>query len=224
MPNWCSNAIAFYSKDKTVIEEMQKKFVEIYNGDGTEDADSGFMGDFLEAYFPQLKPIDCEVRGWVNGRPDEVCQIDDWFYFKIWVETAWGPKMRLWYDIATKCYKGVKIAYISEECGFGLFHKWDEDNLFFPDTHYIDACYPTKDGETECVEDRYSYGSAEDIMQYFDERLPFEYKHTDNLQELETELQEQLDKYEKEHDCGDDLYCQIGEFIDVHPAEYSLKS
>ena len=223
MPNWCSTAIKFYSKDKDRVDEMYKKFLGIIKGEPTQENDfkNGWMGDFANTFFPELGAEKIECRGWVDGM-DEPYDYDEYRVFTMWTETAWGPKIAIWNEIVEKFYPEVKIAYIAEECWCGVFCKWDDDGMFYPDEYYVDICYPDKNGEIQTLDDHYQFGSVQEIQKWLDENMGLLYEHTDKLSDLETEVQSVLDAYSEEHDTEEALYCQIEEFESVAPSEFTF--
>ena len=94
--------------------------------------------------------------------------------------------------------------------------------MFFPDTYYVDGCLPTKDGKCEYIEDRYMFGSVQDIQDYLDKTLPLEYEHKETVEELMDEVQKRLDEYSENHECKEDLYVHFSEFVEVDPADFDL--
>ena len=225
MPNWCSTVIKFYSENREQLEAMHKMFNEIRNGKPTvkNDFNNGFMGDYANTYLPELGHEKVECRGWVDGI-DEIEHNDKYDVFTVWTETAWGAKMGMWAEIVKRFYPDVHIAYIAEECGCDYFCVWDktECQMFFPDTYYVDGCLPTKDGKCEYIEDRYMFGSVQDIQDYLDKTLPLEYEHKETVEELMDEVQKRLDEYSENHECKEDLYVHFSEFVEVDPADFDL--
>lgn len=221
MPNWCSSAIKFYSENENEVKEMLKRFVEIFNGEPAVENGfgHGWMGDYAHAFFPEVELEKIRCRGSVELE-DAICKNGKYFYFTMFTETAWSPLMGLWHGIVEKFYKDVKIAYVSEETGMGVFSKWDESGVFFLEELYFDICFPTKDGETCQIDDHYMFGSLDDIYKWLDENFSFKYEKKGSIEELEEELNEILHNKEE---CKDDyFYCQIGRYYDVHPAEYEM--
>lgn len=225
MPNWCSTVIKFYSENKGQLEAMHTKFKEIRDGKPTTENGfkNGWMGDYANTFFPELGHKNVACRGWVD-EIDEIERIDKYHLFTVWTETAWIAKMGMWHEIVKRFYPEVKIAYISEECGYDYFCVWDETEgqLFFPDSHYVDGCLPTKEGKCEFIEDRYMFSSVQGITDYLDKTLPFGYEHKDNAGALMEEVQNRLDEYRKNHECDEDLYVHFSEFVEMDPAEYEL--
>ncbi len=226
MPNWCSTVIKFYSDKKEPVEAMLKRFREIIEEKPTveNDFEPGWMGKFADAFFPEIGHDKINCRGWVDGIDDEISECCNLWYFTVWTETAWGAKIGIWNEIVKKFYPDVCIAYIAEECGCGYFCVWDQTKgqLFFPDAFYVDGCIPLKDGKCEHIEDRYQFGTQEDIFKYLDERLPFEYDHKEDLDDLTEELQSKLDECSEKVEYAEFLYIQITEFVEVNPAEFEF--
>lgn len=229
MPNWCQTVIKFYSENREQLEEMHKKFIEIKDGRPTAENDfkNGWMGDYANTFFPELGHDKIECR----GRVDEIDEIEEdgeddreYHVFTIWTETAWTAKMGMWHGIVKQFYPEVHIAYVSEERGCDYFCVWDKTKwrLFFPDTHFVDGCLPTKEGKCEFIEDGYMFDSAKDIMNYLDKTLPFEYEHKDSLYELMEEVQKRLDEYSSSHECGEHLYIYLSKFEEINPADFPL--
>ena len=225
MANWCSSTIKFYSKDESEIRKMFDKFSEIYNSEPQvkNSFGHGFMGDYARAFFPEMELEKIRCRGSID-MGDEVSNIGEYYCFSIFAVTANSPLIGLWYNIVKKFYKKVRIAYIAEECSNGIFRKWDETEelLFFPDTFYIDGCLPTKDGKCEYIDDRYQFGTVDEILKYLDERLPFKYDHKENLDDLTEEVQTKLDSCSDGAEYEEELYVQIAEFSEVSPADYNM--
>lgn len=228
MPNWCWTDIKFYSKDEELLRRMYKDFKAIEEGKPTQENDfgNGWMGDFANHYFPEYGAEKVECRGRVDGI-DEICERCGISYFTVWTETAWGPKMAIWYEIVKRFYSGVEIAYSAEEAGCGLFLSWDKtnDTIFFPETYWVDGCLPKKGGQKgECVsiDDRYQFGSEKDIIDYLDDTLPFDFDHSGSLDDVCERIEGLLEKYEEEHESDENLYFQVEQFIEEDPSTYQL--
>ena len=80
---------------------------------------------------------------------------------------------------------------------------------------------PRKDGDADCIEEKYSFDSIESIISYLESILPFEFEHKNDLGELQREIQEKLnDKYNDED--NQEFYIEIEEFDEVSPSEFRL--
>lgn len=222
MANQCSTVIKFYSENREQLMAMHRKFVEIKDNEQTIKNNLN-MENFADTFFSELGHDKIECNGWVDGI-DEIEHIDKYHVFTVLTETAWSAKMGMWYEIVKRFYPEVKIAYVSEECGCDYFCVWDKTDgkLFFPDSHYVDGCLPTKDGKCEYIEDKYMFGSVQDIINHLDKTLPFAYEHKYNLYELMDEVQKRLDEYSENHECYEDLYVHFSEFVEMDPADFEL--
>ncbi len=223
MPNWCSSSVTFYSPNKEVIEEMHRKFVNIYDGPASvpNGFGNGWMGDFVAAFFPEYRPEDIECRGSVE-EAEGVKEKQGFWYFSILTLTAWSPKVRLWYEIAKSFYPGVKVAYISEESGCAVYCKWDEEDCFYQDDFCVDICYPDKDGTEVTVEEKYSFHSEKEIFAWLDENMPFKYHKTTNLYKLSEEVENRIIAYAQRKGFDGCYWCDINRFDEVHPTAFDF--
>lgn len=225
MPNWCMTTIKFYSEDKEQVEAMHKKFREIMDGEPTVENGfgHGFMGDYANTFLPELGHDKVECRGHVD-QIDDVEQLDQYWVFTVWTVTAWGAKMGMWNEIVKRFYPKVEIAYIAEEGGNDYYCVWDStaDKKFYPEKFYFDGCFPKEEGHCEYIDDRYSFQSIEEIHEYLDNHLPFDYLHTDNLDALTENIQNKLDDYGELHEYDESLYVNIVEFAVIAPADFEL--
>lgn len=216
MANSCMSTIKFYSEDTEQLTLMHDRFKEIF-----DSSDTGEIGDYADAFFPEYGRDKMNCRGCVN-EIDEIYSRNQYSVFTVWTETPWGPKIGIWYLTVRRFYPKVKISYIAEEPGGGLFNVWDETKgrLFFQETMYADWYLPNKDGQCEYIEDHYAFGDLHDIMDFLDKNLPFEYVHSDNENTLIREVEAKLEEYDKQHECDEDLYFYVESFAEVHPSDY----
>ena len=196
MPNWCTTGITFYSKNRELVEKFYDKVVEIMNRKSTvkNDFGQGWLGDYANTFFPEIGWDKIECRGVVEDIDDYVFEIEGYIYFSITTSTAWGPKMGLWREIIDRFYKGIKIAYLSEECGLEYYNKWDETGLFYPDIMYVDCCYPDENGDEQYI-DEHNFDTIPDLVDWLNEHIPqFRHTMTDSLDDLASETQNGLEK------------------------------
>lgn len=227
MPNWCYTNITFYSTNEASIKAMHDSFRAIFMGEPTEENDfgHGWMGDYANAFFPEIGTEHIDCRGSVEWFGD-VNKQDKYHYFAISTETAWDAKLGMWQEIVTRNYPDVKIAYISEENGTRYYYKWDEDNLFYKDKYYLDGYVPNKEYKGTYLDGDIHYwnGTIQDIQKYLDDILPFEYLHSKDLDEMEKDIQEKLDEFpHKFADDEDNFYIVICRFIPCTPKGFRFK-
>lgn len=159
---------------------------------------------------PELGVDKVECRGHVD-QIDDVEQLDQYWVFTVWTVTAWGAKMGMWNEIVKRFYPKVEIAYLAEEGGNDYFCVWDSTagKKFYPEKFYFDGCFPKEEGHCEYIDDRYSFQSVEEIHEYLDKHLPFDYLHTDDLDALTENIQNKLDDYGELHEYDERLYVSM---------------
>lgn len=222
MPNWCYTQVNFYSKDRKQLKTMREDFVRIHNGSPTANNDfgAGWMGDYANKYYPQLGHENVACRGTVEDISDEILKQDDFYYFRIYTETAWDAKIGLWYNICKDFYPNVKIAYIAEEGGLGYFVKWDEPG-FFLEEYYVDGFIPTKenpDGEgalgclPKCAYDNEIVDALHDV-------LPFNFPGK-TLHEALEKIDEVFTRTTDDNSHG--FYLCIEKYMEIPPSDFSL--
>ena len=208
MPNWCSTYIKFYSKDKNLITEYQKKLQEIYDAPATIENGfgNGFLGDFVNtllADHPDTEKI--SYRGYLTESPNSY-EIDDYgghYVFSLSTETAWGPMLEMWSLILKKFSNGrIRLAYIAEECGCELYQFYDPDELFNFSQYKLELCI---EGDNESEE----FENLEEVKEYLYSIKELELEEgildNKNADELKMFLHELTEKFE-EDDTGDYIY------------------
>ena len=222
MANLCSVGITFYSETKESIEELKKRFEQIFYASTTAESEfgRGWMGDYADAYFPQYGHDKILCRGCIE--PGEFGKKDKFFFYSVSSETISVARMGLWQHIVKDFYPDVKIAYVAEECDNGYYVKWDEDGLFYRDEYCLSGYIPTRSGEFEYLDEmdiHYWSGDFESLQNKLDEVLPFSFAHSSDICEAEYEIQAKLDGYESDED---EVYINIFRFVRMAPAEYEF--
>lgn len=215
MPNWCTTGITFYSKDRELVEKFYDKVVEILNGKPTAENDfgKGWLGDYANTFFPELGHAKINCRGMVECIDDYTFDREDYICFSIATCTAWGPKIGIWREIIDRFYKGIEIAYLSEECGCAYYNKWDETGLFYPEVMYVDCCYPDENGDEQYI-DEHNFDTIPDLAKWLNENIPqFRHTMTDSLSDLADETQAGLEKL----DDGDERFFFNAEWYQEFP-------
>lgn len=201
MPNWCSTGITFYSENEEQIKKFQSKLRDIYNIEPTVENGfgHGWLGDYANTFFPEIGHDKIECRGYVSYIDEDIFEREGYYHFAICTETAWVAMIGLWREIVNRFYGGVKIAYIAEECGMDYFEKWDETGLFYPTEMYVDCYYPDKNGEDEYIDD-HAFDTISEVIDWLNNNVTqFEHTRTDNLDALEKETQDGLEKLDGDY-------------------------
>ena len=166
MPNWCSNALAFYQEDGG-SDRMAQFYADISRTFGlmrgekpkhSENPD--WAGHFLKDHGVDVENM--YTRGFVQHY-----EIDK-THVRIDIETAWGPIPEL-YDEMAKLYD-LKYVYCAEEPGSEVYINTDSEGRFFVERYYLDS-FSVNDLEID-QESLSKYGDAlekmEDESHYFD--------------------------------------------------------
>ena len=123
----------------------------------------------------------------------------------------------MWYKVLNDFYPDIKLAYMAEECGCDYFTKWDESGLFYTHDYYMDICYPLQDGDVDYI-DNHAFFSMEEICDWLEENLPFDFKRTENVNELELEIISKLEQSEYSDEC----FCTISKYVEIHPNDFDF--
>lgn len=112
-------------------------------------------------------------------------------------ETAW-QEMNEWRRFIESCYKTIKILYVTEEPGCGIYQTNDKEGIFFKSKYILD------------------YGEDVEYFENMDQAVSF----IKNLISVKIEektvngIQKELDAYAEENDA-EDLYYSFHEFEKV---------
>ena len=218
MANLCSSRITFYSESEDSICALKQKIEAIQEGNPTQKNDfgSGWLGDFVNTFYPDIDALNVECRGVLTDIDEEVKRYKQFYKFDIWTQTAWTAKIGMWHKILEDFFPNVKLAYVSEESGCEYFIMWDPDDLFEFCEYYFDICCPSSEGEMQYSDD-HEFMTLNDIYEWLDKHLPFEYTKSDNICELEEEILEKLDQYD-----DDECYCTIAKYEKISPSEFDF--
>ena len=75
----------------------------------------------------------------------------------------------------------------------------DETGLFYPTEMYVDCYYPDKNGEDEYIDD-HAFDTISEVIDWLNNNVTqFEHTRTDNLDALEKETQDGLEKLDGDY-------------------------
>lgn len=180
MPNWCYTTIAFYSENKTAVEDFKAKILAVLDGEPTQKNDfgNGWLGNYINKFIPECNEDiatpenEVRYRGSITDIDrDTLRQKDKYYYFFVWTETAWVEMTAMWSRIIKKLGLDIGIASLAEESGNGYYAKYDEIGLFAGENIYCDFYFPNK--QYYCEEHYHSSAKdcAETLAEYTDERF-----------------------------------------------------
>lgn len=193
MPNWCSTDYYVLGSRKEIMDlsrrmerlENRKKSL-INNGFGNT-----WLGNLVNNLGGDWENVYC--RGEWMGR--------EWNKEKntltFTTETAW-QEMKEWRRFIESCYKTIKILYVTEEPGMGIYKTNDLDEIFFKAKFVLD------------------YGEDVEYFETLDQAIVFIEELTGITIEEKTVngIQGKLDEYVEEND-KEDLFYSFHEFEQV---------
>lgn len=193
MPNWCSTDYYVLGSRKEIMDlskrmerlENRKKSL-INNGFGNT-----WLGNLVNNLGGDWENVYC--RGEWMGR--------EWNKEKntltFTTETAW-QEMKEWRRFIESCYKTIKILYVTEEPGMGIYKTNDLNEIFFKAKFVLD------------------YGEDVEYFETLDQAIVFIEELTGITIEEKTVngIQGKLDEYVEEND-EEDLFYSFHEFEQV---------
>lgn len=193
MPNWCSTDYYVLGSRKEIMDlskrmerlENRKKSL-INNGFGNT-----WLGNLVNNLGGDWENVYC--------RGEWMCR--EWNKEKntltFTTETAW-QEMKEWRRFIESCYKTIKILYVTEEPGMGIYKTNDLDEIFFKAKFVLD------------------YGEDIEYFETLDQAIVFIEELTGITIEEKTVngIQGKLDEYVEEND-EEDLFYSFHEFEQV---------
>lgn len=153
MPNWCTNSVVVYGKDKNELELFKERYEKAYRAQ-KENKHWGTYELFVAHNYDGERVLEGDYD-YIRGPIYECGRIkyddgDFWLSFEF--ESAWSPMIDGLRTILDKNYKTLRMVVMAEECGCDLYINTDEEHRFFKDKYctYDDdkgSEYFTSDGE-----------------------------------------------------------------------------
>lgn len=164
MANYCSNNIAFYSKDRAVLQDLFTKINDVLDNTNNH---SIYQLILKHGYSEEAAKKITDCRDYITYAEDKLTDLPcGYSYFKIDTESAWQPNMTSFFQLLQdKYHNQISLVYVAEEPGSCIFINTDVDRLFFEDNYRLDYCV-NNDYQTE-----YFAGFSE-VIDYINEKLP----------------------------------------------------
>ena len=164
MANYCSNNIAFYSKDRAALQDLFAKINDVLDNTNNH---SIYQLILKHGYSEEAAKKITDCRDYITYAEDKITDCPcGYSYFKIDTESAWQPNMTtFFYLLQDKYANKISLVYTSEEPGSGVFINTDVDGLFFTDRYRIDYC----------IEDYYEteyFDTFKEVTDYIREKFP----------------------------------------------------
>lgn len=164
MANYCSNNIAFYSKDRALLQDLFTKINDVLDNTNNH---SVYQLMLKHSYSEEAAKKITDCRDYITYAEDKITDLPcGYSYFKIDIESSWQPNMTtFFYLLQDKYANKISLVYTSEEPGSGVFINTDVDGLFFNYRYRIDYC----------IEDYYEteyFDTFKEVTDYISEKFP----------------------------------------------------
>ena len=193
MPNWSTTDYFVIGSTKEIMDlnkkmeklENRKKSL-VKNGFGNT-----WLGNLVQYLGGDWEKVYCRGE-WMCRNYDKERNA-----LTFTTETAW-QEMNEWRRFIESCYKTIKILYVTEEPGCGIYQTDDKEGIFFKSKYILD------------------YGEDVEYFENMDQAVSF----IKNLISVKIEektvngIQKELDAYAEENDA-EDLYYSFHEFEKV---------
>ena len=164
MANYCSNNIAFYSSDKTLLQNLHNIMLDVFNNSKCKSVYEILL---KHGYSKEEAEKISDRRDYLSYMEFELTDKRCGYYaFKAETESAWQPNMTSFFQLLLDKYDNkISLVYVAEEPGSCIFINTDVDGLFFTDKYRIDYCIE------DCYEIEY-FDSFKEVTDYINEKFP----------------------------------------------------
>lgn len=193
MPNWSTTDYFVIGSPKEIMD-LNKKMEKLENRKKSM-VKNGFgntwLGNLVQYLGGDWEKVYCRGE-WMCRNYDKERNA-----LTFTTETAW-QEMNEWRRFIESCYKTIKILYVTEEPGCGIYQTNDKEGIFFKSKYILD------------------YGEDVEYFENMDQAVSF----IKNLISVKIEektvngIQKELDAYAEENDA-EDLYYSFHEFEKV---------
>ena len=188
MPNWCSTEY-YVVGSKKELSDLNKKMERLENRKKSL-VKNGFgntwLGNLVESLGGDWEKVYC--------RGQWMCRV---YNKENTTETAWC-EMNEWRKFIESCYKTIKILFVTEEPGCGIYQTNDLGGVFFKDKYVLDY--------TEDVE---YFETIDQAVEFIEELIGLKIED-----KTVNGIQEKLDEYVEKND-EEDQYFSFHEFEEV---------
>lgn len=194
MPNWC-NTDYYVVGSKKELSDLNKKMERLENRKKSL-VKNGFgntwLGNLVKSLGGDWEKVYCRGQ-WMNREYNKEKNT-----LTFTTETAWR-EMDEWRKFIESCYTTIRILYVAEEPGMGIYQTNDLDGVFFKDKYVLD------------------YSEDVEYFENIDQAVEF----IENLIGIKIEdksvngIQKALDSYVEENEDEEDLFFSFNEFEEV---------
>ena len=194
MPNWCSTEY-YVVGSKRELSDLSKKMERLENRKESLVKNSfgnTWLGNLVESLGGDWEKVYC--------RGQWMCRVynkeNNTLTFT--TETAW-KEMDEWRKFIESCYKTIKMLYVTEEPGCGIYQTNDLESVFFKDKYVLDY--------TEDVE---YFETIDQAVEFIEELIGLKIEN-----KTVNGIQGKLDEYVEKNEDEEDLFFSFHEFEEV---------
>ena len=193
MPNWCSTEY-YVVGSKRELSDLNKKMERLENRKESLVKNSfgnTWLGNLVESLGGDWEKVYCRGQWMCRVYNKENNSLT------FTTETAWC-EMDEWREFIESCYKTIKMLYVTEEPGCGIYQTNDLESVFFKDKYVLDY--------TENVE---YFETIDQAVEFIEELIGLKIED-----KTVNGIQEKLDEYVEKND-EEDQYFSFHEFEEV---------
>lgn len=194
MPNWCSTDY-YVLGSKKELSDLNRKMERLGNRKKSlikNDFGNTWLGNLVKSLGGDLEKVYCRGEWMCREYNKEKNTLT------FTTETAWR-EMDEWRKFIESCYKTIKLLFVTEELGCGIYQTNDKDRVFFKSKYILD------------------YGEDIEYFETIDQAVEF----IENLIGLKIEdktvngIQRAMDNYVEKNEDEEDLFFSFHEFEEV---------
>ena len=194
MPNWCSTEY-YVVGSKRELSDLNKKMEKLENRKESL-VKNGFgntwLGNLVGSLGGDWEKVYCRGQWMCRVYNKENNSLT------FTTETAW-KEMSEWRKFIESCYKTIKILFVTEEPGCGVYQTNDLEGVFFKDKYVLDY--------TEDVE---YFETIDQAVEFIEELIGLKIED-----KTVNGIQEKLDEYVEKNEDEEDLFFSFHEFEEV---------
>ena len=193
MPNWCTTEY-YVVGSKKELSDLNEKMEKLENRKESlvkNDFGNTWLGNLVKSLGGDWEKVYCRGQWMCRVYNKENNSLT------FTTETAW-KEMSEWREFIESCYKTIKILFVTEEPGCGIYQTNDLGGVFFKDKYVLDY--------TEDVE---YFETIDQAVEFIEELIGLKIED-----KTVNGIQEKLDEYVEKND-EEDLFFSFHEFEEV---------
>lgn len=194
MPKLCSTDYYVFGSKKE-LSDLNKKMERLENRKKSlikNDFGNTWLGNLVKSFGGDLEKVYC----WGEWMCREYNKEKNTLTFT--TETAWR-EMDEWRKFIESCYKTIKLLFVTEESGCGIYQTNDKDGVFFKSKYILDY--------TEDVE---YFETIDQAVEFIEELIGIKIED-----KTVNGIQRAMDNYVEKNEDEEDLFFSFHEFEEV---------